>query len=152
MREVTLFLHSQKIQRPEPVLSVAMARLATGMRSDYRLAMDVRRFESDYQGGALPVATIEISATLIGPWVGPDGRENASRADPAPRVSECRFDEGTIIRGGPGFADGGDPRAWPVTRFRSLGGGANSPGTAGWRQPPPADKTAPSQIRVPGSG
>lgn len=33
MREVTLFLHSQKIQRPEPVLSMAMARLATGMRS-----------------------------------------------------------------------------------------------------------------------
>ena len=33
MREVTLFLYSQKIQRPEPVLSVAMARLAIGMRS-----------------------------------------------------------------------------------------------------------------------
>ena len=33
MREVTLFLHSQKIQWPEPVLSVAMARLAIGMRS-----------------------------------------------------------------------------------------------------------------------
>ncbi len=33
MREVTLFLHSQKIQRPEPVISMAMARLATGMRS-----------------------------------------------------------------------------------------------------------------------
>ena len=42
-----------------------VGRLATGMRSDYRLAMDVRRFESDYQGGALPVATIEISATLL---------------------------------------------------------------------------------------
>jgi hypothetical protein len=33
MREVTLFLHSQKIQRPEPFLAAAMARLATGMRS-----------------------------------------------------------------------------------------------------------------------
>ena len=40
-------------------------RLATGMRSDYRLAMDVRRFEADYRGGPLPVATIEISATLL---------------------------------------------------------------------------------------
>ncbi len=42
-----------------------VGRLATGMRSDYRLALDVRRFESDYRGGALPVATIEISATLL---------------------------------------------------------------------------------------
>jgi cholesterol transport system auxiliary component len=42
-----------------------VGRLATGMHSDYRLAMDVRRFESDYRGGALPVATIEISATLL---------------------------------------------------------------------------------------
>ncbi|UNK56468.1 ABC-type transport auxiliary lipoprotein family protein [Pseudoxanthomonas daejeonensis] len=42
-----------------------VGRVATGMRSDYRLAMDVRRFESDYRGGALPVATIEISATLL---------------------------------------------------------------------------------------
>ena len=42
-----------------------VGRLATGMRSDYRLAMDVRRFEADYRGGPLPVATIEISATLL---------------------------------------------------------------------------------------
>ncbi|WP_372015990.1 ABC-type transport auxiliary lipoprotein family protein [Pseudoxanthomonas sp. 10H] len=42
-----------------------VGRLATGMRSDYRLALDVRRFESDYRGGALPLATIEISATLL---------------------------------------------------------------------------------------
>jgi len=42
-----------------------VGRLATGMRSDYRLAMDVRRFEADYRGGTLPVATIEISATLL---------------------------------------------------------------------------------------
>jgi cholesterol transport system auxiliary component len=42
-----------------------VGRVSTGMRSDYRLAMDVRRFESDYRGGTLPVATIEISATLL---------------------------------------------------------------------------------------
>ena len=42
-----------------------VGRLATGMRSDYRLALDVRRFESDYRGGTLPVATIEVSATLL---------------------------------------------------------------------------------------
>jgi cholesterol transport system auxiliary component len=42
-----------------------VGRLATGMRSDYRLAMDIRRFEADYGGGPLPAATIEISATLL---------------------------------------------------------------------------------------
>ena len=42
-----------------------VGRVSTGMRSDYRLAMDVRRFEADYRGGTLPVATIEISATLL---------------------------------------------------------------------------------------
>ncbi|MBO9715315.1 MAG: membrane integrity-associated transporter subunit PqiC [Pseudoxanthomonas sp.] len=42
-----------------------VGRVSTGMRSDYRLAMDVRRFEADYRGGALPVATIEVSATLL---------------------------------------------------------------------------------------
>lgn len=33
MREITLFLHSQKIQRPEPVISTALQRLAAGLRS-----------------------------------------------------------------------------------------------------------------------
>lgn len=42
-----------------------VGRLATGLRSDYRLALDVRRFESDYAGGPLPAATIEISALLL---------------------------------------------------------------------------------------
>ncbi|KAF1689753.1 ABC-type transport auxiliary lipoprotein family protein [Pseudoxanthomonas koreensis] len=42
-----------------------VGRVATGMRSDYRLLMDVRRFEADYRGGPLPAATIEVSATLL---------------------------------------------------------------------------------------
>nr|WP_236685957.1 ABC-type transport auxiliary lipoprotein family protein [Pseudoxanthomonas suwonensis] len=42
-----------------------VGRLATGMRADYRLALDIRRFESDYRGGPLPAATIEISAKLL---------------------------------------------------------------------------------------
>jgi cholesterol transport system auxiliary component len=42
-----------------------VGRLASGMRSDYRLLMDVRRFEADYRGGAQPAATIEVSATLL---------------------------------------------------------------------------------------
>lgn len=33
MREITLFLHSQKIQRPEPIISNAVLRLAAGLRS-----------------------------------------------------------------------------------------------------------------------
>ena len=43
-----------------------VGRLAAGLRADYRLLMDVRRFEADYNGGSIPIATIEISATLLG--------------------------------------------------------------------------------------
>nr|WP_272494177.1 ABC-type transport auxiliary lipoprotein family protein [Stenotrophomonas mori] len=43
----------------------AAARTATGIRSDYKLAIDLRRFESDYAGKALPSATIELNAKLI---------------------------------------------------------------------------------------
>ena len=42
-----------------------VARVATGIRPDYKLAVDLRRFESDYQGGSLPAATIELNAKLI---------------------------------------------------------------------------------------
>lgn len=43
----------------------AVARIATGIRSDYKLTTDLRRFESDYRGGELPAATIELNAKLI---------------------------------------------------------------------------------------
>ncbi len=43
----------------------AVARIATGIRSDYKLAIDLRRFESDYAGNARPAATIELNAKLI---------------------------------------------------------------------------------------
>src|SRR5690606_8084038 len=43
----------------------AVGRLATGLRANYRLAMDIRRFESDYAGGTLPSATIEVTAKLM---------------------------------------------------------------------------------------
>lgn len=43
----------------------AVARIATGIRSDYKLTTDLRRFEADYRGGELPAATIELNAKLI---------------------------------------------------------------------------------------
>ncbi len=43
----------------------AVARIAAGIRSDYKLTTDVRRFEADYRGGDLPAATIELNAKLI---------------------------------------------------------------------------------------
>ncbi|KAB7765795.1 ABC-type transport auxiliary lipoprotein family protein [Xanthomonas maliensis] len=43
----------------------AVARVGTGIRSDYRLAIDLRRFESDYAGQTLPSATIEVNAKLL---------------------------------------------------------------------------------------
>jgi len=42
-----------------------VGRVASGLRPDYRLLMDVRRFEADYAGGSVPAATIEVSATLV---------------------------------------------------------------------------------------
>lgn len=42
-----------------------VARLTSGLHSDYRLVMDVRRFEADYAGQAVPTATIEVSAKLL---------------------------------------------------------------------------------------
>ncbi|WP_407354047.1 ABC-type transport auxiliary lipoprotein family protein [Luteimonas sp. R10] len=43
----------------------AVARSDTGIRADYKLVLDLRRFESDYAGGAVPRATIEIAAKLL---------------------------------------------------------------------------------------
>jgi cholesterol transport system auxiliary component len=44
----------------------AVARQGSGIGADYKLVLDLRRFESDYgQGAALPSATIEINAKLM---------------------------------------------------------------------------------------
>ena len=42
-----------------------VARVTIGIRADYKLAMDVRRFEADYRGQATPTALIEVNAKLI---------------------------------------------------------------------------------------
>lgn len=44
----------------------AAARQGTGISADYELALDLRRFESDYTTGApTPAATIEVNARLL---------------------------------------------------------------------------------------
>ena len=43
MREITLFLHSQKIQRPRPVISTAIMNLAGGLRSALEVLSGLRR-------------------------------------------------------------------------------------------------------------
>lgn len=43
----------------------AVARAGAGVNADYRLVLDVRRFESDYAGGASPSAVIEVNAKLL---------------------------------------------------------------------------------------
>lgn len=43
----------------------AVARIASGIRSDYKLSVDLRRFEADYGNSSLPAATIELNAKLI---------------------------------------------------------------------------------------
>jgi cholesterol transport system auxiliary component len=42
-----------------------VTRQGSGVASDYRLLLDVRRFESDYAGSATPTATIEVTAKLL---------------------------------------------------------------------------------------
>jgi len=42
-----------------------VGRSSDGIRADYRLVTDLRRFESDYAGQALPSATIELNAKLL---------------------------------------------------------------------------------------
>ena len=54
----------------------AVARQGKGIEGDYRLVMDLRRFEADYAGAAVPSATIEVSAKLLHPV---DRRAVASR-------------------------------------------------------------------------
>jgi len=45
----------------------AVARQGKGIEGDYRLVMDLRRFEADYAGAAVPSATIEVNAKLLHP-------------------------------------------------------------------------------------
>ena len=43
----------------------AVARQGSGIGADYRLVMEIRHFEADYQGGATPSAVIEVNAKLL---------------------------------------------------------------------------------------
>jgi len=42
-----------------------VARRGSGIAPDYRLLLDLRRFEADYAGRAMPSATIELHAKLL---------------------------------------------------------------------------------------
>lgn len=42
-----------------------VARQGTGIAAEYKLVMDLRRYEADYAGRALPSATIELNAKLM---------------------------------------------------------------------------------------
>lgn len=42
-----------------------VTRQGSGVGADYRLLLDVRRFESEYAGAAVPAATIEVTAKLL---------------------------------------------------------------------------------------
>ncbi len=43
----------------------AVARQGSGIAADYTLLTEVRRFEADYAGNAVPAATIEVTAKLL---------------------------------------------------------------------------------------
>lgn len=42
-----------------------VARQGSGMAADYKLVMDLRRYEADYDGNPVPAATIEVNAKLL---------------------------------------------------------------------------------------
>ena len=44
----------------------AVGRQGSGMRGDFALMLDLRRFEADYDGAAVPSAVIEVQAKLLG--------------------------------------------------------------------------------------
>lgn len=44
---------------------VGVARRGEGINGRYQLQLDIRRFDSDYGTGSVPVATIEIGAKLV---------------------------------------------------------------------------------------
>ena len=43
----------------------AVGRAGSGLAADYRLVTDLRRYEADYAGNAVPAATIEVNAKLL---------------------------------------------------------------------------------------
>ncbi|MFT3755780.1 MAG: ABC-type transport auxiliary lipoprotein family protein [Pseudoxanthomonas sp.] len=43
----------------------AVARQESGIRADYKLVLDIRRFEADYAGAQIPSAIIEVNAKLL---------------------------------------------------------------------------------------
>ncbi len=43
----------------------AVARQGSGIAADYKVVMDLRRFEADYAGAGVPAATIEVSVKLL---------------------------------------------------------------------------------------
>ena len=43
----------------------AAARQGSGIAADYRLVMDIRHFQAEYAGAALPSVVIEVSAKLL---------------------------------------------------------------------------------------
>jgi cholesterol transport system auxiliary component len=77
-QEMQVYKGAQWAQRPGDMLErtvlrlledsgkiPAVARAGAGVNADYRLVLDVRRFESDYAGQAVPRATIEVNAKLL---------------------------------------------------------------------------------------
>ncbi len=43
----------------------SVARQGSGIAADYRLELDLRRYEADYAGASVPAATIEANAKLL---------------------------------------------------------------------------------------
>ena len=94
----------------------AVARQGAGVAGDYKLVLDLRRFESDYTGGtggSVPAATIEVNAKLLH---APDQEVVAARTflQAVPAASVGVGDVVTAFESGLG-AVAGDVAGWVLT-------------------------------------
>ena len=94
----------------------AVARQGSGISADYKLVLDLRRFESDYTsgtGGSVPAATIEVNAKLLH---APDQEVVAARTflQAVPAASVGVGDVVTAFESGLG-AVAGDVAGWVLT-------------------------------------
>lgn len=77
-QELQVYKDGVWAQRPSEMLTASLLRLledsgrvrtvaraGSGVNARYRLLLDLRRFEADYAGTAMPRATIEVSAKLL---------------------------------------------------------------------------------------
>lgn len=111
-------------QLEDSALLRGVARTSAGLQADYRLVMDIRRFEADYGGRSSPTVVMEISAKLL---------HNTSRQIVASRLFTRHVDvDGTAVeRVVPAFATALETISTDIALWSLQSGQAHWTTTAG---------------------